>query len=150
MSEAAAKQIAVDRLIKPFEGLRLEAYWDAIGGVWTIGYGHTGGVTPGQVISQSQADAYLDYDVTWALVNVERYVSVVLNENQFAALISFEFNTGAGRASRVFACVDNKDNEGAMNTLLLWDHDGNGNVIPGLLRRRQAEKALFNAKPSQA
>ncbi len=45
-------------LIKRFEGLRLTAYQDSVG-VWTIGYGHTSGVSEGQTITQTQADAYL-------------------------------------------------------------------------------------------
>lgn len=54
-------------LIKAHEGLRLDAYPDPASGgdPWTIGYGHTQGVEPGQRITQEQADAFLRDDVAW-------------------------------------------------------------------------------------
>lgn len=51
-------------LIKGFEGLRLRAYRDPAG-VWTIGYGHTGGVKPGQVITRARAEELLRADTGW-------------------------------------------------------------------------------------
>ena len=44
--------------IKKFEGCELIAYQDAVG-VWTIGYGHTKGVSEGDIISSAQAEALL-------------------------------------------------------------------------------------------
>ena len=61
-------------LIKKFEGCKLTAYQDSIG-VWTIGYGHTAGVTKGQVITQAQADTYLKSDCTTAEKAVNSYDS---------------------------------------------------------------------------
>jgi lysozyme len=52
-------------LIKGFAGLRLNAYRHSAG-VWTIGYGHTGGVKPGDRITQAQAKSLLRRDVGWA------------------------------------------------------------------------------------
>ena len=49
-------------LIKSFEGCRLTAYL-CPSGVWTIGYGHTEGVSKGQVITQEQADIFLKSDL---------------------------------------------------------------------------------------
>ena len=53
------------RMLEGFEGLRLNAYQDS-GGVWTIGYGHTGNVHPGDHITQQQAEQYLRQDIGWA------------------------------------------------------------------------------------
>ncbi len=142
MSEAVAEQIALD-FIKKWEGCSLTAYWDMIGQVWTIGYGHTKGVTKNMTCDQAQADKWLAEDVAWAVTNVKDFVNVVLNQNQFAALISFEFNTGAAATSGVFVNINENNFPAALDILMDWVHDGNGNVIPGLVNRRTAEKALF-------
>ena len=91
-------------LIKRFEGCRLTAY-KCSAGVWTIGYGHTSGVHSGQAITQAQADALLWQDLEkfeW-YVNSTAYVPITaqLNENQFAALVSFAFNCGQGNLKRL-------------------------------------------------
>ena len=78
--------------IKEFEGLCLEAYRCA-GGVWTIGYGHTDGVKPGDRISQHLANEYLEQD----LHTVEQQVNalgVCTRQGSFDALVSFVFNLG--------------------------------------------------------
>ena len=56
-----ASQACVD-LVKSFEGCELEAYRD-LGGVWTIGYGHTAGVHRGMVIDQPRAEGLLAEDL---------------------------------------------------------------------------------------
>ena len=58
-------------LIKSFEGYRLDAYRDTRG-IWTIGYGHTGGVTQGQRITAGQAEEYLKADLAKAEKAVRR------------------------------------------------------------------------------
>src|SRR5437870_5011297 len=75
-------------LTKGFEGLRTRAYRDAVG-VWTIGYGHTGGVQPGQVITRQRAEQLLRADTAWAQAAVRRDVKVPLTQGQFDALTSF-------------------------------------------------------------
>lgn len=81
-------------LIKAFEGCRLNAYQDA-GGVWTIGYGHTGDVYYGQTITQAEAEALLRSDVSRFENAVSRLTSGVnLSQNQFDALVSFAYNCG--------------------------------------------------------
>ena len=82
-------------LVKAQEGLRLEAYADG-GGVWTIGYGHTGGVKPGDVISSARAEMLLEADLLVAEEAVTRLVMVPLSDNQFAALVDFVLNEGEG------------------------------------------------------
>lgn len=127
-------------LIEQFEGLRLNAYRDSVG-VWTIGYGHTRGVKPGDVINRAGAEQFLREDVRVAEVGVNRWAQThgfSLTENQFSALVSFAFNLGAddleGLASHGFAAIADR--------LLRYNHAG-GKVVDGLTRRRKAERELF-------
>ena len=123
-------------LIESFEGLRLTSYQDSVG-VWTIGYGHTQGVQPGQTITQQQAQAFLQQDLGVAEAAVNK-LGLTLTDNQFAALVSFTFNLGAGNLNKLM----NQGLAAAADRILLFDHAG-GRVLPGLTRRRQAERALF-------
>jgi len=124
------------KLIESFEGLRLKAYQDSVG-VWTIGYGHTKGVKQGQVITQQQAQAFLQQDLAVAEAAVNR-LGLGLTDNQFAALVSFTFNLGAGNLTKLL-----KNGLAAVaDRILLFDHAG-GKALPGLTRRRKAERALF-------
>ena len=95
-------------LIEEFEGCRLAAYPDpGTGGEpWTIGYGHTDGVTAGQTITQAEADALLQEDVTGTEIEVQSLVEIELTPNEFAALVSFEFNTGGLGASPGLALIN--------------------------------------------
>ena len=82
-------------LTKLFEGLRLTAYTDQ-GGVWTIGYGHTGpGVQAGLVITEAQADIFLQADVARAVTAVNLLVTIAITQGQFDALVDFAFNLGS-------------------------------------------------------
>ena len=130
-----------------FEGLRLEAYWDSYGKVWTIGYGHTSGVRKGQKITKQQAINYLRSDCQFAANAVNKYVKVSINQNQFDALVSFTFNLGAGAfaGSDLLKYLNQGKIQAAANEFPLWCHAG-GQVLPGLVRRRNAEKALFLSK----
>lgn len=132
-------------LIESFEGCELKAYQDA-GGVWTIGFGHTNGVHEGQVITQSQADVFLEEDVAGAENDVARLVQVVLTPNEFSALVSFEYNTGALGDSPGLALINSRDFQPAWDDhFCLYIHDANGVTLAGLVRRRAAERALFFA-----
>ena len=124
-------------LIKSFEGCRLTAYL-CPAGVWTIGYGHTAGVTQGQTITQAQADSFLKAD----LEKYEKYVNatgLVLNQNQFDALVSFTYNCGAGNLKKLIA---NRTLPEIAEAMLLYNKGG-GKVLTGLVRRREAERKLF-------
>ncbi len=133
-------------LIKSFEGLRLKAYQDSVG-VWTIGYGHTGGVKPGQTITKAQAEAFLKSDTGWAQDAVRKSVKVPLTQGQFDALTSFTFNLGAGalKSSTLLKKLNAKDYAGAQKEFGKWVHAG-GQVLQGLVRRRAAEAAMFGNK----
>lgn len=127
-------------LIKQFEGCRLKAYKPvAAEEYWTIGYGHYGAdVTPGQIITQAQAEAYLIYD----LRRYEKAVNNsgrVLNQNQFDALVSFTYNCGEGNLHKLIA---GRTLPQIADALLAYNK-GSGKVLAGLTRRREAERTLF-------
>ena len=134
-------------LIKQFEGLYLKAY-RCPAGVPTIGYGHTAGVAMGQTIAQQQADDYLRRDVRQFERAVARLVSVPLTQGQFDALVSFAFNLGEGALaqSTLLRLLNAGDYAGAAAQFERWNKAG-GRVLPGLVRRRAAERALFEARP---
>jgi lysozyme len=130
-------------LIEQFEDCELTAYQDT-GGVWTIGFGHTEGVHEGETITQAEADALLQEDVTGTEIEVQDLVVIELTPNEFAALVSFEFNTGALSASPGLGLINSREFAPAWDDhFCLWIHDAAGNVDPGLVRRRAAERALF-------
>nr|AAG50252.1 probable lysozyme [Phage GMSE-1] len=82
-------------LIMRLEGGRLRAY-QCRAGIWTIGYGHTEGVKPGDKISLDQALELFNHDVQWVGGRVNALVKVPLSQGQFEALCSFVFNVGRG------------------------------------------------------
>lgn len=134
-------------LIKRFEGCRLKAYPDpGTGGApWTIGYGHTGpDVHPGLCISQEQADALLAQDYTVHESAVRRLVKAPLTENQLGALTSLVFNIGAHNfaTSTLLRLLSQHLYNEAAEQFEKWTRAA-GRVLPGLVTRRQAEKALF-------
>lgn len=130
-------------LIKSFEGLRLLAYRDAVG-VWTIGYGATRGVKAGMSITQEQAERMLLNDVQRFEPEVERLVKVPLTGNQWDALVSFTYNLGAANLeqSTLLRLLNHGDYAGTAEQFPRWNKAG-GKVLPGLVRRREAERALF-------
>lgn len=138
-------------LLKSFEGLRLAAYQD-IGGVWTIGYGHTsaaGGmrVDRGLTITHEQAEQMLKDDLARMTYPViKRWVNVPLTQGQFDALASFTYNLGEGQVSKstLLKLLNAQDYQGAANEFDRWVYAGNTKVN-GLIRRRQNERELFES-----
>ncbi len=143
------------RLIKEFEGCarlradgRFEAYPDpgSGGDPWTIGWGATGkGIARGTIWTQAECDARLERD----LVRFSRDVARALGQtpttqNQFDALVSFHYNTGAiGRAT--LTTLHKQGNfELAGYEFSKWVHAG-GRRLNGLIRRRAAEAALYRS-----
>lgn len=129
-------------LIKQSEGLRLDAYRDG-GGVWTIGYGSTRGVTPGMVITPGEAERRLMDDLT------RHDISPLLDgarttQNQFDAMTSLAFNIGLSRFGNSTVLKRHKlgNYQAAGNAFLLWRFD-NGKPVKGLLNRREAERMLY-------
>jgi lysozyme len=133
-------------LAKASEGLRLDAYPDpgSGGDPWTVGWGSTHGVTKGMKITIGEAQARLVEDMTTAGDVVNRAVTVPLNQNQFDALCDFTFNLGAGnfRSSTLLKKLNAGDYAGAAAEFPKWVR-ASGNVMPGLVKRRAAERELF-------
>jgi lysozyme len=136
--------LARRNLTEKFEGCKLVAYRDSKG-VLTIGYGHTYHVYVGQTCTQEQADLWLVQDIVIAETAVNRLVGVKLTQGEFDALVDFTFNVGVGNFSNstLIHLLNHGDYNGAANEFEKWDYCG-GVVLAGLLRRRLAEKAVFN------
>lgn len=134
-------------LIKKFEGLRLTCYDDSVG-IATIGYGHTRTVDFSDIgiksITEDQAETLLKKDADSSERAVERYISVELNDNQFAALVCFTFNLGAGslKDSTLRRKLNTGDYDSVPSELARWVKAG-GQTLSGLVKRRSAEGELF-------
>ena len=131
-------------LLKEFEGCKLKAYRDIVG-ILTIGYGHTGkDVNDGQVLTQEEADALLVKDLEKLQNNIRPHIKVLLTDNQFSALVVFSYNVGyiAFSGSTLLSKLNNNDFNGAAEQFVRWNRAG-GKAVPGLTRRREAEKNLF-------
>jgi len=116
-------------LIRAFEGVRLTAYQDS-GGVWTVGFGHTGPeVVQGYTISMDTASALLQADAAPLLNLVEAEPLVAA-----AAYVSFGYNCGYHTLQTVLSGTTHLEN---------YIHDRHGNVQPGLVTRRGLEAALI-------
>jgi lysozyme len=130
-------------LAKRFESLRLKAYL-CPAGVWTIGYGATGpGIGPGVVWTLEEAEARLERDASIHLAAAAR-LCPGLTEGAWAAVADFSFNLGASRlaASTLRRRILARDWAGAGVELEKWVWGG-GRKLPGLVLRRQVEKALL-------
>lgn len=138
---------AAYELIKEYEGLRLHAYQDSAG-VWTIGWGHTGDVKRGQSITIHQAEALLALDIGIAAAAVNRHVEAPLSQNMFDALVSFTLNLGERRLaeSTLLKKLNLRDYAAAAAEFGKWVKatiKGKKVTLPGLVRRRAAERAMF-------
>lgn len=132
-------------LVKEFEGYACEPYKD-VGDKLSWGYGHLGksGEVPPKKISESDATALLCADMELAEAAVEGLVDVDLTQSQFDSLCSLAFNIGRTNlmTSTLLRKLNASDYDGAANEFPRWCKV-NGKEVPGLLRRRLAEKALF-------
>ena len=130
-------------LIKSFEGLRLSAYKDVVG-VVTIGYGTTTGVKMGDTITKERAEELLREDVKRFEGYVDRLVKVPLTQGQHDALVSFVYNLGPGalEKSTLLDQLNRGDYDSAAEQFDRWVFAG-GQKLAGLVRRRAAERALF-------
>jgi lysozyme len=156
-------------LIKHFEGIvdgnkstpNYDPYLDPVG-IWTIGYGHAiyyqnaflrGEANRAKAMSlypgglnMTQVEALLRSDLINTCRDVSSLVTVAVNDNQFAALVSFTFNVGATalKNSTLLKKLNAKDYAGAANEFKRWDK-ADGKVLDGLTKRRLAEMQLFNS-----
>lgn len=134
------------RLIKLFEGLRLDAYICPAGRP-TIGYGHTAGVKLGQTITKEKAEELLQQDLATP-ERVLNELSVNFRQEQFDALVSWIFNLGQGKfqgstmRKRILADADDVT---ITDELVRWVISA-GKPSLGLKKRRVAEANLFLGK----
>lgn len=130
-----------------FEGFRSSAYL-CPAGVWTIGFGFTKGVKPGDKMTRSEAAERLKQELAEYEHAVDEACLITPNENEFSAMVCMAFNIGlAGfRKSSVLKAHNKGDKEAAARAFQLWDKATVGGVkktLPGLTRRRMAEAALY-------
>lgn len=140
--------------IKKHEALRLKAYRPLKNDEWTIGWGHTSlagppKVTQGMEISAVEAENILRADLKKFEDQVNRLVRVPLNQSQFNALLSFQYNSGGllykGKPSTLLKLLNAGKYDRVPNELSKWVYD-NGKVINGLVKRRAEEAALFTSE----
>jgi len=133
-------------LIKKFEGIELQAYQDSVG-VWTIGYGHTKGVKEGDNISLKQAEAMLEEELVEYEGYINNMVELGLEQNQFDALVAWVYNLGPTnlRESTLLKVLNQGLFDEVPFEIKRWNKAG-GQVLNGLVRRREAEALLFQGK----
>lgn len=135
-------------VLKYFESCELDAYWDADGKVWTIGWGDTGpNVVKGLRITQQGADIRLENrlknefvpGVLRALVD-----PAAVKQEHLDAMVDLAYNIGvdAFRGSTLCRKYNAGDFDGAASEFKRWNRSG-GRVLLGLKRRRAADEALF-------
>lgn len=139
--------------IKKHEGFRARAY-QCPAGVWTIGYGHTRGVKSGDVIDKAQGERFLIQDLQVAEREVNSH-GLIINQNQFDALVSFVFNVGVGtdkehprgpsgfRGSTLLRKLKVDANDPSITYEFSRWKNGGGKVLTGLVKRRREESELY-------
>lgn len=134
--------IALD-FIRNEEGCKLKAY-QCSAGRWTIGYGHTVGVTEGMAISQAHAEDLLRADVIDCAGRMASYIKAPVTKWQFIALVSLSFNVGDLRrkAPKLLHYLNAGQEDKCANEFLDICRAG-GRVVEGLKRRRERESRLF-------
>jgi len=134
------------KLIKNFEGCGLEAYQDSVG-VWTIGYGTIKGVKEGDQINQDEAEHLLQEEMPEYEGYINKMINVPLDQNQFDALCSWVFNLGPAnlQSSTLLKVLNEGKYDEVPDQILRWNKAG-GEVLAGLVKRRQAEADLFEGK----
>lgn len=142
--------------IKAWEGGPfLEPHWDALGGVWDIGYGHVIRADLGEerrAITLEEAELLLDFDLRLFEDGVNRLLTHPVAQCQFDALLSFAYNVGLDEDtddvaeglgdSTLLKCVNAGDFEAAAREFGKWNKAG-GRVVDGLTKRRAAERAMW-------
>lgn len=135
-------------LLKSFEGCSLVAFWDVNG--YAIGYGHHGDIKEGDTITQAEADDILRRDLADRYEpSVNNYDSVYnFNQNEFDALVSFCYNCGAGNLRKLLK--NGQATRAQIRESLPKYNKAGGKVLNGLVKRRNAELALFDEPISQS
>ena len=126
-------------LLKGFENFKAVAYLDIVG-VPTIGWGFTKGVKMGDTMTLEEANARLILEVA----EFENGLKVEGTPNQLAAMTCLAYNIGLGNFghSTVRRMHTLGNFQAAADAFRMWDMAG-GRVVTGLVRRREAERALY-------
>lgn len=130
-------------LIKKFEGCEIEAY-QCSAKVWTIGYGHTRGVSEGATCTIEEAEKILVSDLKEFEKYVNDLVDIPLSQNQFDALVAWTFNLGPTnlKSSTLLSKLNENDVNDVPFQIRRWNKAG-GKILDGLVRRREAEALLW-------
>ena len=133
-------------LLKKFEGCELKAYQDSVG-VWTIGYGHTKEVKEGDQINKDEAEHLLAEEMPEYEGYINDMVEVPLNQCQFDALVCCVYNLGPTnlRSSTLLTVLNQERYNDVPREIKRWNKAG-GEILKGLVRRREAEALLFEGK----
>ena len=140
-------------LLKQFEGFRSSPYLDSVG-VPTIGYGtisYPGGEAvrmDDPAITEPQGIQFLNYQLGLKSKAIAPMLQRPAGLHQAAAMLSLTYNIGTGAfgSSSVLKLFNAGNIAGAADAFLMWDKghvDGQAVVIPGRLKRRQAERTVF-------
>jgi lysozyme len=135
------------RLIAESESCKLRAY-RCPAGVWTIAWGRTAGVKPGDTCTQDEADRWFLEDINEFTAGVRAALTRPATLNELGALVSLSYNIGLGglRRSTVLRKHNEGDMQGASDAFRLWNKARVGGVLtvlPGLVTRRAREAALY-------
>ncbi len=138
-------QACVD-FVKSFEGFKANAYL-CPAGVWTIGYGTTEHVQPGDTVTEKEAEGLVYCDLLQASDAVNDLVDVPITQAQHDALTSFVYNLGreAFKNSTLLRLLNSGDYDGAAKQFPRWNKAA-GVVLAGLSRRREAEQKMFKGE----
>jgi lysozyme len=133
------------RLIKEFEGYKLDAY-KCPAGIWTIGYGQTKGIKQGMKWTQQEVDDNLLETCIVAIDEAIKASPILLLEdiNKQAAIADFVYNLGITNynRSKLKLRINQKNWTSAVTEIKKWNKAG-GDVLAGLVRRRQCEADLL-------
>lgn len=137
-------------LIAGFEGLQTAAYLDPVD-VPTACFGMTENVELGQEYSEAECEEYLFEKVVGYQRAVRERVDVPMTQGQLAAFTSFTYNVGVGSFERstLLRELNSGNYQAACDELLRWRYGtvaGVKVVLPGLVRRREAERELCLAE----
>ena len=150
-------------VVKGFEGGQsadgmFRPYFDGNGNVWTIGYGHTKGVTSGsRPLTEGQASALLrrDLDEGYAppVNRLNSALQLHLTQSEFDALVCAVYNLGPGILEKDRTMGDalrTRNRHRIADAFLVYVKDAHGQTLGGLVRRRKMERTLFLSKSRPA
>jgi lysozyme len=133
-------------LIKKWESCKLAAY-KCSAGKDTIGYGNTfyedgSKVKPGDIITKQRAEELFSNLLPRFESIVNKNIKVLINQNQFDALVSHTWNTGG--SNTLFSLINKKASDAEIRNWFETKYiTANGKVFNGLVNRRKEEANLY-------